>query len=521
MSISNVSGLAIDEISTDLNSVFSDNPNVSWNKISWKPDGSYAILVGQRSNSTGAIAKYSDNDGFEIIQPYINSKLYDVAWKPDGSYAVIMGGHSVYKFDGSAVIDLSSELPYLDTYASVKYIAWKPDGSYALLVGQASTFYDVGYGQYRPTVMKYDGATFEDISAQAGPLHDENIDAHDVAWSNDGSYAIIVGSKLIGYDQVLFYNETVIQERHIGTTFMSDLYSISFMPNYPNAGGIIAGRNTIAWHSYNYVGIGNWDISQLPSNIEIHDNQWHPNYNYTILVGNYGDIFIGNPHFGIPLTNISNTISNLNSICWNPNDSYGLIAGSGGTVLKIYDRPFTIAPVNDSTVWAGQQFITDILVDNPDNYTLNFYVDEFAPYLVFRNGQVIFNTNESHIGNITVTIFVTDGVYTKNVSFKLEITPRPDDLSDIDSDGLTDAWEEKYFGNISQGPNDDYDQDGFTNDEEELHTTDPTDSLDHPPDDSIPGNDSISEDNNDTPGFGLELIFLAFIIGILIYRNKR
>ena len=38
-----------------------------------------------------------------------------------------------------------------------------------------------------------------------------------------------------------------------------------------------------------------------------------------------------------------------------------------------------------------------------------------------------------------------------------------DDVPDTDNDGLDDDWEYHYFGNLNQGPNGDYDNDGLTN----------------------------------------------------------
>ena len=46
--------------------------------------------------------------------------------------------------------------------------------------------------------------------------------------------------------------------------------------------------------------------------------------------------------------------------------------------------------------------------------------------------------------------------------------------SDADSDGLPDNWENQYFGNLNQGPNNDYDNDGLTNLEEYNYVTNPT-----------------------------------------------
>jgi Bacterial TSP3 repeat len=49
-----------------------------------------------------------------------------------------------------------------------------------------------------------------------------------------------------------------------------------------------------------------------------------------------------------------------------------------------------------------------------------------------------------------------------------------DSKLDTDGDGLPDLWERNYFGTLSQGANDDYDGDGWTNLQEYQNGTDPT-----------------------------------------------
>lgn len=46
---------------------------------------------------------------------------------------------------------------------------------------------------------------------------------------------------------------------------------------------------------------------------------------------------------------------------------------------------------------------------------------------------------------------------------------------DVDGDGLADWWELQYFGDLSQGAQNDYDGDDFTNLEEFEGESDPTD----------------------------------------------
>ena len=46
-------------------------------------------------------------------------------------------------------------------------------------------------------------------------------------------------------------------------------------------------------------------------------------------------------------------------------------------------------------------------------------------------------------------------------------------VTDSDDDDLPDWWEQKYFGNLAQGPGDDYDSDGYLNSEELEDGTNP------------------------------------------------
>lgn len=54
-------------------------------------------------------------------------------------------------------------------------------------------------------------------------------------------------------------------------------------------------------------------------------------------------------------------------------------------------------------------------------------------------------------------------------------------LADRDKDGLADAWEHRFFGDLAAGPDDDTDQDGATNAAEERAGTNPLDPA-HKPD---------------------------------------
>ncbi len=51
---------------------------------------------------------------------------------------------------------------------------------------------------------------------------------------------------------------------------------------------------------------------------------------------------------------------------------------------------------------------------------------------------------------------------------------------DVDGDGLLDSWELQFFGDLGQEAAGDFDADGFTNLEEFVAGTNPTDSMSKP-----------------------------------------
>jgi hypothetical protein len=87
-----------------------------------------------------------------------------------------------------------------------------------------------------------------------------------------------------------------------------------------------------------------------------------------------------------------------------------------------------------------------------------------------------------------------------------------------DQDGLDDEWEMDYFGNLDQGPEDDFDGDGYTNLEEFEGGWDPTDAMDPPSDDDV--NDDDEDDDIaktlDQYKFFIVAFLIVFILVIII-----
>lgn len=90
---------------------------------------------------------------------------------------------------------------------------------------------------------------------------------------------------------------------------------------------------------------------------------------------------------------------------------------------------------------------------------------------------------------------------------------KPDDdvnTTDSDNDGLPDAWENATFGDLSQGANDDPDEDGYTNLQEYQADTDPQDKEDKP------GPVEPTDDDDDDNGLSSTEIGLIALVGILL-----
>ena len=118
--------------------VYNDQPTSSGahsdlNGIAWKPDGSYALIVGDY----GTILIF-DGSNFEEISSHTNYNLLDVEWKPDGSYALIVGEYgAILKYNESRK-EVSEIKSY--TYAYLSGLCWK-DNDVAFIVGGSGTVF--------------------------------------------------------------------------------------------------------------------------------------------------------------------------------------------------------------------------------------------------------------------------------------------------------------------------------------------------------------------------------------------
>lgn len=301
----------------------------------WKPDGSFALLVGQ----FGTILKF--NGTFtEAIPSNTTKTLYGVAWKPDGSFALIVGEFgTILAFQDPIMVPIQSKVQQL-----LLSVAWKPDGSFAIISGAGGT------------VLRFDGSSVTDFTNRVLALNTPNVrvgDLRKAAWKPDGSFALIVGTR------------GVVLSTSDGQTFRviaGGPASIDSVPGVINRPGINMPLNDVAWKPDGsfaiIVGAGQsvlrTDGTSTPIQIgtiplkfyngvtdDLVSISWRPDGAYAIVVSYlFGQIlkFDGNDMQAIR----SNTLTRPNpwtSVAWHPSGRYSLIVGAKGKGLIFTEEP--------------------------------------------------------------------------------------------------------------------------------------------------------------------------------------
>jgi hypothetical protein len=153
-----------------------------------------------------------------------------------------------------------------------------------------------------------------------------------------------------------------------------------------------------------------------------------------------------------------------------------------------------IVPIPDKKVQGGALVKFDVQASDP-NSTIPVLTAELLPIgATFTpagngTGQFSWKTKKVQDGSFPVTFKATDGslIATETVLIKItksigEPPQDPEDpiVPDTDGDGLTDAWELEYFGDLNETAHGDFDGDGLTNGREKKMGTDPTWALNAP-----------------------------------------
>ncbi len=250
--------------------------DVEYQGIDWKPDGSYALIVGKVFNQGGVALKYDRDTFTEFSNTDLSYKNYfqSVRWDPTGSFALIGGGFAnqglVYRFNGVSFEDIT---PDLGTYTmrGVRAQSWTPSGDYCLMVGDYAGVYKYQNGNFSLLNMQVDNVVPYDSY-------------HGIGWRPDGAYALLAGSrgKIVKFDGNTFTN--------ISSNTQENLLNVA----------------------------------------------WSPDSEYALLVSEDGSIY---KYDGDEVTPIfqEDMGSNINIVSWKPDGSYALIGGSG--LLMSYSVP--------------------------------------------------------------------------------------------------------------------------------------------------------------------------------------
>ncbi|HEX9239464.1 MAG TPA: hypothetical protein VF910_02265 [Candidatus Bathyarchaeia archaeon] len=186
--------------------------------VAWRPDGSYALI----GTSAGVLLEYDGTSVTRITTPY-NQYFRAIAWNPSGTLALIVGySGQVFLFQSTGQISLLSS----GTTVGLDAVAWNPSGAYALISGDGGV------------ILRYDGTTFQALNT-AG-LYSSTLRVRFISWDPSGSQALLVGDSGL----VLRYDGSRLSAMPVLTS--SILYSVSWSAG---TAYIVGGNGTILTYS--------------------------------------------------------------------------------------------------------------------------------------------------------------------------------------------------------------------------------------------------------------------------------
>jgi parallel beta-helix repeat protein len=253
-------------------------------------------------------------------------------------------------------------------------------------------------------------------------------------------------------------------------------------------------------------------------------NDWFMDYDGTELTFSYS----GNDKLTISIlgTSIVRLVPEANwsgyeVLTFYANDSVFEVSDTVNiTVLPVNDAPFnpTIVVLVTNLTEGKEQTVRGNAsdVDIPYGDSITFSWSSNVSGFIADGMEVNLSLDAGH-HMITLNASDSAGAWVET-TMNIEIQP-PKKIeineSDTDSDNLPDDWEKQHFGNLSQGKDDDPDNDTFTNYQEWENNTNPNDPEDYP------GKvvDQPDDDDGDETSFITDywwLMLLLFLIIILL-----
>jgi hypothetical protein len=287
----------------------------------WRPDGSLALLIGNRGT-----AFFFDGARFTHLPTGITQNLRGVGWSPDGKTALLVGNRgAVLCYSGEGVQALACP-----TAENLRRVAWHPSGRYALIVGNAGTCL-----RYDPPLAEGDAGTLGHVPG------DRAHTLRCLAFRPDGAYALVgaYASRWAGYPRphALYRCDGRYLQALLTTDDEDDLVAIDWRPSgseRPEA--LVVGYS---WHEggeaisklLTYDGSG-FRYREVRGHGLLWGAGWHPSGEYALLVGEEGALI---RYDGEVLKEVnSETRDNLVGPFWKPDGSQALILRGPGE--KVY-----------------------------------------------------------------------------------------------------------------------------------------------------------------------------------------
>lgn len=287
--------------------------------LDWSPDGSTCLLVANSATSPveNVVVKFDGTHFTEVYRgnPSGNAFFRRISWCPDGSYALIgsMGG-KVYKYDAT---DDSVSLFYTDQITDEYFydISWQPDmddstpgyQGMALMTGYSVSTADI--------LLTYDGTSFtRTYTYTAGILRHGQ-------WRNDGQYAIITGD----YGSIFTFDGSIV-------TFISSSIGESSIPYWsPDDSTCLLMTHTTL---YSFDGSSILFLTNTPDAMRCYGLDWYDLAGYYTMTSDNGRLIRYFPAINDIVSIDTGVPDKLYGIKWNPDFSYALVIGEDGHLFK-------------------------------------------------------------------------------------------------------------------------------------------------------------------------------------------
>ena len=287
------------------------NRGLRW--AAWRPDGSTALLVGNRGT-----AIQFDGSHLETLATLTQQNLRGAAWSPDGETALIVGNRGlVLSMSGESVVELRAV-----TSENLRRVCWHPSGDYALIVGNSGT------------ILRHDRA-----EATLSPLPgDRSHTLRSIAFRPDGDYALVgaYASRWVGYPKphALYRCDGRFLQALLGSDDEDDFVAadwsadnLALVCGYARlANGALANKALL------YDG-SDWRSKSWKATGVILGGAWRPRGDTALLVGENGLAVNLSKQGGVSELD-SEIKENLIGPFWKPDGSFAIVLKGPGA--KIY-----------------------------------------------------------------------------------------------------------------------------------------------------------------------------------------